>query len=37
MFSLNELSNTAMAAKLPEPMVTYGSLSVDPCAWMVNK
>lgn len=24
-------SNTDIAAKLPEPIVVYGSLSVDPC------
>lgn len=30
MFCLKALSKTAMAAKLPEPIVTYGSLSVEP-------
>lgn len=37
MFSLKLLSNTAMAARLPEPIVTYGNLSVEPCAWMVKR
>ena len=26
-----------MAASEPEPMVTYGSLSVEPWGWMVNR
>lgn len=30
------LSKTAIAARLPDPMVTYGSLSVDPCGATVN-
>ena len=30
------LSKTAMAARLPDPIVTYGSLSVDPCGWIVK-
>ena len=31
------VSNTAMAARLPDPIVTYGSLSVEPWGWIVNK
>jgi hypothetical protein len=27
-------SNTAIAASDPDPIVTYGSESVDPCGWM---
>ncbi len=30
MLAFQLLSKTAIAAKLPEPIVTYGSLSVDP-------
>jgi hypothetical protein len=30
-------SNTAIAASEPEPIVTYGSLSVDPCGATVNR
>jgi hypothetical protein len=29
-FGFQPLSKTAIAAKLPEPIVTYGSLSVEP-------
>lgn len=36
-FGLHPDSNTAIAASEPEPIVTYGNLSVDPCGWMVNK
>ena len=31
------VSNTAIAARLPEPIVTYGNLSVDPWGWMVKR
>lgn len=31
MSSLKPASNTAMAARLPEPMVQKGRLSVEPC------
>ena len=31
MFGRHFASNIAIAAKLPDPIVTYGSLSVDPC------
>lgn len=37
MFAFHSLSKTAIAAKLPDPIVTYGSLSVDPWGWTVNK
>jgi hypothetical protein len=37
MLAFQPLSKTAMAARLPEPMVTYGSLSVEPCGWMVKR
>lgn len=30
------LSKTAMAARLPDPIVTYGSLSVEPWGWIVK-
>ena len=30
MFGFQELSKTAIAARDPDPIVTYGSLSVDP-------
>jgi len=36
MCSLYADSKTAMAASEPEPMVTYGSLSVEPWAWTVK-
>jgi len=35
--ALQPFSNTAIAAKLPEPIVTYGSLSVEPCGCIVNR
>ena len=37
MLGFHLLSKTAIAARLPEPIVTYGSLSVEPWGWMVKR